>query len=88
MEEPITVISKNKLKVRTDKGVEIVTIKDIIEYYVSQAGSMSGYRELGTIGGDWRMIDYIAQDVLETFKEINLKGLRAEAKRRGLEPKF
>lgn len=32
---------------------------------------MSGYRQLGSIGGDWRMIDNIASDCETTFMNID-----------------
>jgi hypothetical protein len=66
-----------------------ITIEDVVEYYVSQAGNIvSGCRRLGSIVGDWRPIDNLAKTCLEVFKTINIDELRRVSKRYGLIPKF
>ena len=65
-----------------------ITIADVIEYYVSQAGNLSGMRCLAGIYGDWRNIDGLAKEALEYFKAVNAEELRREGKKRGLEAKF
>jgi len=66
-----------------------ITIEDVVEYYVSQAGNISsGMRTLAGHSGDWRPINELAEEVMEYFKLVNIKGLRTESERRGLEAKF
>jgi len=65
-----------------------VRIADVAKYYAREACSMSGCRTLAGIVGDWRPIDYIAQDCLEYFKRVNVEGMRKAARKLGLEPKF
>jgi hypothetical protein len=65
-----------------------VRITDVAKYFAREARSMSGCRTLAGITGDWRPIDYIAQDCLEYFKEVNVEALRREARKQGIEPKF
>jgi len=86
----IKVINSRKLQISlapdwqfSKSRKRIVTIKDVVKYFKTQAGSR---RSLAGIDGDWRMIDYIAQDCLNLFKKINCKGLRKESLRQGLEP--
>jgi len=68
--------------------VKRVRIGDVARYFARESGSLSGGRSLAGIFGDWRMIDVIAQDVLEYFKEVNVAGIRREARKLGLIPKF
>jgi hypothetical protein len=68
--------------------VKRIRISDVARYFGHEARSMSGYRTLAGIGGDWRPIDYIAQDCLSYFKHVNIAGMRREARNLGLEPKF
>jgi hypothetical protein len=68
--------------------VKRVRISDVARYFSHAARSMSGYRTLAGIDGDWRPIDYIAQDCLSYFKNVNIAGMRREARNLGLEPKF
>ena len=68
--------------------VKRIRIGDIARYFAREAGSLSGGRSLAGIFGDWRMIDVIAQDVLEYFKSVNITGLRRESRKLGLVPKF
>jgi hypothetical protein len=91
----ITIVNKRRLKLKTapdwqnpKSKIHNISIKDVVTYFKTQANSMSGFREIGDIQGDWREIDAIAQDCLEVFKRINIKGLRSEAKRQKIQPKF
>ena len=68
--------------------IKRIRIGDVAAYFAHQSGSLSGARTLAGIFGDWRMIDAIAQDVLEYFKQVNVEGMRREARKLGLEPKF
>ena len=66
-----------------------IRITDVITYFKTQAPNItSGIRQLGSIVGDWRYVDAIAQDALNYFKEVNVVALRRAAKRAGLTPKF
>lgn len=66
-----------------------VTISDVIDYYETQARNISsGCRSFAGVVGDWRPIDDIAHACLEAFKIINIEGLRREARKRGIEPRF
>ena len=65
-----------------------VRIADVARYFKTEARSMSGCRTLAGITGDWRNIDYIAQDCLGYFKEVSVEALRRAARREGMEPKF
>ena len=68
--------------------VKRIRLADVARYFARESGSLSGGRSLAGIFGDWRMIDVIAQDVLEYFKAANVEGMRREARKLGLEPKF
>jgi hypothetical protein len=68
--------------------VKRVRIGDVVEYFRTQARSMSGCRTLAGITGDWRPIDAIAQDCFEYFKNVNIVELRRAGRRVGLTPKF
>jgi hypothetical protein len=65
--------------------VKRVRISDVARYFRHEARSMSGYRTLAGIGGDWRQIDYIAQDCLEYFKQANRPALARESRKHGME---
>ena len=66
-----------------------ITIADVAEYFSTQARNIaSGMRSLAGIHGDWRQIDYIAQDCLEYFKQVNAEGMRKAARKLGLQPRF
>jgi hypothetical protein len=66
-----------------------IRIKDVIEYFKTQAHNIvSGMRSLAGHHGDWRPIDYLAQECLEYFKLVNIAKLRSVAIASGLEPKF
>lgn len=65
-----------------------VRIDDVAKYYAEEARSMSGCRTLAGMTGDWRPVDYIAQDCLEYFKQVNVVGMRKAGKKYGLTPKF
>ena len=58
--------TKRVWKVRIDG--EMVSIKrSDVENYFSHSHGMSGVRSLGSVSGDWRMIDAIAQGGREYF---------------------
>mgnify|MGYP001123227506 CR=1 FL=1 len=66
-----------------------ITIEDVVEYYATQAINISsGCREISTISGDWRNIDYLAKECIEIFKWLNIETLRRISRKRGLIPKF
>ena len=87
-------ITKEKIIVRAGSEWEgykdhTITIEDVVKYYATQANNIvSGCRQLGTIIGDWRPIDYLAKECLEIFKHINVEKLRKISKEWGLIPKF
>lgn len=65
--------------------VKRIRIPDVIKYYHRDARNISsGMRSIAGIHGDWRMIDYIAVDVLSYFKRANRKGLEREARKYGM----
>jgi len=69
MEEiPIKIVSKNKLKVKTDKGEKIVTREDVKNFNLNM---LSGFATLGEISGDWRMIRDIADACKYVFERID-----------------
>jgi hypothetical protein len=69
--------------------VKRIRIPDVIKYYHKDARNItSGMRSIAGIYGDWRMIDYIAGDVLAYFKNVNVVELRRESRKAGLMPKF
>ena len=65
-----------------------IRLADVARYFARESGSLSGGRSLAGIFGDCRMIDVIAQDVLEYFKSANVEGMRREARKLGLVPRF
>lgn len=65
-----------------------VTAKDVVKYYGTQVRSMSGCRTLAGFSGDWRYIDYLAQECLDIFKQSCRTTLVREAKKYGMTPKF
>ncbi len=69
MEEiPIKIVSKDKLKVKTDQGEKIVTRKDVENFNLNM---LSGFATLGEISGDWRMIKDIADTCKYVFERID-----------------
>ena len=80
--------TQKKLCLHIDGKDVWITLEDVVKYFAYEAQSMSGYRTLGSVGGDWRPIDRIAQCCSEYFKCVNIKGYRALARKYGLEPKF
>ena len=95
MKEGIEVINETTIRVGIYDGLDggwqakDITIKGLIDYFAIDARNMSsGLRSIGSIHGDWRCIDALAQDSLCAFKEINIDGLRSEAREHGLEPRF
>ena len=90
----IKVKSNRELEIKTDDIINgdkqhVITISDVIEYYKTQANNIvSGCRTLGSIVGDWRPIDHLAQYCLDTFKDLAIDELRQMAIDKGLTPKF
>lgn len=82
------VVNKNLILCKVDGTWEEFTPKMIATYFTHEVKSGSGYRTLGNVGGDWRMIDAIADDLVYVFKEINIEGLRKESRKYGLKTKF
>jgi len=69
--------------------VKRIRISDVAEYFSTQARNMtSGCRTIAGITGDWRPIDNIAQNCLSYFRQVNVEGIRREARKLGLTPKF
>lgn len=62
-----------------------ITITDVVEYYKTQARSMSGIRTIAGHVGDWRPIDNIAKECLEWFKFVNRDKLAKLARKEGME---
>lgn len=69
-------IDKNSVIVSCDTGEHTITRDDIKDYIENQPfpDINSGLRQLGTIIGDWRVIDDIAQDCMKYFNN-NLDAL-------------
>ena len=66
-----------------------ITMGDVARYYAHEACNItSGCRTIGGLTGDWRQIDSLVKECLEWFKYINIEGMRKEARKHGLEPKF
>lgn len=92
--DAILSVTQEKIILRCDEGwrgvnVHAITLEDVAEYYATQANNLSsGCRTLGSIVGDWRPINYLANMCLETFKVVNLPGLRMVSQKWGLIPKF
>jgi len=69
--------------------VKKITLADVIKHYAGDARNLtSGCRSLGPIVGDWRGVSNLAKECLEWFKFVNLDGLRSEARKVGMTPKF
>lgn len=89
----ITLVNKSKVKIKIDdwQGAKThtISIEDLVLYYKVEARNITnGCRRLGTIVGDWRPVDYIAKDLLEIFKVVNIEKLRKVALVNGMTPKF
>ena len=70
-------------------GKKEVTVEDVVRYYAYEASNLlSGVRCLGSICGDWRQIDYLADLCLQVFKVLAINKLRKLSREYGLEPKF
>ena len=57
---------KRKWTVRVD-GVETTFTRRDVKDYFSHGHGVSGVRSFGSVNGDWRMIDNIAQDAAAYF---------------------
>ena len=77
--------TKKSITINTSEGAKKVTIEDVVRYYATDARDMtSGFRQLGSIGGDWRPIDRLANEVLQYFKFVNRRAVEREAKQYGM----
>lgn len=76
----IDIVNKNLILCKVDGTWEEFTPETVARYYGVECNSGSGYRSLGGVGGDWRMIEAIASDLLAVFKRINIDGLQKEAR--------
>lgn len=66
-----------------------IRIKDVIGYYKNWAHNISsGCRAIAGFSSDWRCIDNLAKESLEWFKLVNMKGLKRECLKAGLDPRF
>ena len=66
-----------------------ITLDDVARYYAEEARNLSsGCRTLAGLTGDWRYIDQLARLALAWFKNVNVEGIRAAARQRGIEPRF
>lgn len=57
---------KRKWTVRVD-GEEVTFTRQDVTRYFSGGHGMSGMRSFGSVSGDWRMIDAIANDARAYF---------------------
>lgn len=76
----LKIVDKNTVDIVTAPSWEgmfmhRITRKDVDEYYREQAGNiLSGLRTIGSIVGDWRMIDNIASEIkfiMDRMKEVS-----------------
>lgn len=58
---------KRVWNVRVDGEMVRITRADVVRYFSGGHG-MSGMRSLGSVSGDWRMIQAIADDAAEYFE--------------------
>ena len=66
-----------------------ITLTDVAEFYLTQANNItSGIRTLAGLHGDWRPISQLAEMALDWFKAVNIEGMRREARKVGLVPRF
>ena len=88
--EYFTDIRKAEITVKVDDGWQgvnehVITPYDVVEYYHKDARNLlSGARSLGTIVGDWRNVDAIANEVLQIYKAINRNAIVKEADKYGM----
>jgi hypothetical protein len=57
---------KRVWKIKIDGVIETIRRPDV-EFYFAHGHGVSGLRSLGSISGDWRMIDAIAEDARNYF---------------------
>jgi hypothetical protein len=69
---PIEIKDETTLIVKAGGETHTITRNDLANYS-KQEGSQSGHRQLGSIGGDWRMIEGIANDISYTFNKLDEK---------------
>lgn len=65
----LEVVDEDTIKVRVNGKWGIVSKEDV-ETYFNTGHGMSGYRYLGSIGGDWRPIDELAETCYLIFETI------------------
>lgn len=80
----IDFVNKNLIVAIVDGDSEEITPTDVAKYFCASHG-MSGYRHFAGFGGDWRMIDLIAEEMEHIFKTINYEGLKKEFKKLGVD---
>ncbi len=79
--EYFEIVNTNKIRVKTDQSFlrgtkdnwHNITFDDILKYFSYEVNSMSGLRQLGTIAGDWRNINDLAEQCIEIFKILKPK---------------
>ncbi len=78
-------IRNGKVLVNVDGHFKPVTAIDIVEYFDRETRSLSGLRTIGSISGDWRMIDRLAYELLDIFKILSPSTLNRESSKYGIE---
>ena len=77
--EYIRILSNKVVKVRAGSDWQgfrwhTITLYDAIKYIRFESNSLSGYRQIGDLGGDWRQIDFLAQLIWNNvFSRLNSK---------------
>lgn len=74
MPDFIELIDRQTVKVLADGNWHIITFRDVARYIKRGINGKSGIGVLGTIFGEWRYIDEIAQDLWNgIFTVVNYK---------------
>ena len=72
--EYIKILSPKVIKVRCSNWESsewyVFTPEDIKRYYQGEVNSLSGLRTLGSLSGDWRPINNLAENLKELFIEL------------------
>ena len=74
---------KSSLSVMANGKRNVIKAKDVAHYFAYEANSRSGMRTLGTISGDYRYIDDLADIAMEYFKLVNIFQLKRYFKELG-----
>ena len=65
-----------------------ISVEDTIRYFCFEAQNLSsGIRTLGTINGDWRLVDELAKTCLKIYKVLKYNELKRMARKYGMELK-